>query len=291
MAVLQGNLQNNQANIQRIQEELRGQEDRSGGVTAQIEQAGNRICEIEAALSQKGAELEKLQQQLAMMTANAQGLTKQYLELRGKESSLAADIAGRQADVRGLEESMLQTRDRMEQLGADLAAGASRRHEAELNLEASRAGLRKAQEDVTAANNTIAGYALRQSGRLKRRDELGETLRELTAKLDSVSAKTRVFRAMERDFDSYQKSVKMVMQEAQRGALRNVHGPVSRLVRTDDEFTVAIEIALGAAMQQIVVGSEADGKAAISYLKRTGGGRATFLPMNTIQGRNIQLYE
>ena len=64
---------------------------------------------------------------------------------------------------------------------------------------------------------------------------------------------------MERDYESYQKSVRMVMQEAQRGSLRNIHGPVSRLIRTDDSYAVAIEIALGAAMQQIVVDSEADG--------------------------------
>ena len=93
---------------------------------------------------------------------------------------------------------------------------------------------------------------------------------------------------MERDFESYQKSVRLVMQEAGRGALRGIHGPVSRLIRTDDQYTVAIEIALGAAMQQIVVSSEADGKAAIAYLKRTGGGRATFLPLTGIQGRELQ---
>ena len=288
MAVLQGNLQNNLANINRIEEELQGQEDRSGGVSTQIEQTQLRIGQIEQTLMEKRRELDALQQQLAAMTANAQGLTKQYLELRGKESSLAADIAGRQADVRGLEDSMLQTRERLEQLNADLAAGAARRHEAELNLDASRAELRKAQENVTAANNTIAGYSLRLNNRIQRRDALSEDLRQMTAKLDSVTAKARVFRAMERDFESYQKSVRMIMQEAQRGALRNVHGPVSRLIRTEDEYTVAIEIALGAAMQQIVVGTEGDGKAAISYLKRTGGGRATFLPMNTIQGRNLQ---
>ena len=288
MAVLQGNLQNNDANIRRIAEELQGEEDRSGGIVSQIEQAKTRITEIEGALVEKRKELDGFQQQLAAMTANAQGLTKQYLELRGRESALAADIAGRQADVRGLEESMLQTRERMEQLGSDLSAGAARRHEEELNLQASRKELRKAQEDVTAANNTIAGFMLRQSGRVNRRDALVEQIREMTARLDSVTAKARVFRAMERDFESYQKSVKMVMQEAQRGGLRNVHGPVSRLVRTEDELTVAIEIALGAAMQQIVVDTEADGKAAISYLKRTGGGRATFLPMNTIQGRSLQ---
>ena len=288
MAVLRGNLENNNGNLTRIEEELQGQEDRSGGVTAQIRQTQDRIAEIETALAEKRRELDGLQQQLTTMTANAQGLTKQYLELRGKEASLAADIAGRQADVRGLEESMLQTRERMELLSGDLSAGASRRHEAELNLEQSRAALKKAREDVTAANNTIAGYALRQNNRAARRDALSEEVRNLMAKLDSVAARVRVFRAMERDFESYQKSVKLVMQEAQRGSLRGIHGPVSRLLRTEDDYTVAIEIALGAAMQQIIVGTEADGKAAISWLKRTGGGRATFLPMNTIQGRNLQ---
>ena len=117
---------------------------------------------------------------------------------------------------------------------------------------------------------------------------LSQSLRELNQQLDSISAKARVFRAMERDFESYNKAVRMVMQEYQRGSLRNIHGPVSRLIRTQDNYTVAVEIALGAAMQQIVVDSEQDGKAAISYLKRTGGGRATFLPLTGIQGRALQ---
>ena len=288
MAVLQGNVENNNANIARIEEELKGQEDRSGGIASQIEQTRSRISDIEQALEQKRQSLTELQQQLAAMTANAQGITKQYLELRGQESSLAADIAGRQADVRGLEDSMVGTRQRLEQISADLSSGAARHHEAQTNLDASRKELRRARENVTAANNTISGYTLRMETRLKRRDALQQTLREQNQKLDSITAKARVFRAMERDFESYNKAVRMVMQECQRGALRNIHGPVSRLIRTEDQFTVAIEIALGAAMQQIVVGTEADGKAAISYLKRTGGGRATFLPMNNIQGRALQ---
>ncbi len=288
MAVLQGNVENNSANIARIEEELQGQEDRSGGIVAQIEQTQTRIREIEEALGVKRRELEELQQQLAAMTANAQGRTKQFLQLRGEESNLAADIAGRQADVRGLEESMVQTRQRLEQLSADLSAGAARRHEAQTNLDGCRKELRTAEGNVTAANNTIAGYTLRLNTRLKRRDDLQQNLRECSQKLDSVTAKARVFRAMERDFESYNKAVRMVMQEAQRGALRHIHGPVSRLIRTEDSNAVAIEIALGAAMQQIVVDSEQDGKAAIAYLKRTGGGRATFLPLSNIQGRTLQ---
>ncbi len=288
MAVLQGNVENNRANLARIEEELQGQEDRSGGILTQIRQTQQRVAEIRETLAKKRKDLDELQQELTSMTASAQGMTKQYLELRGKESSLAADIAGREADVRGLEESMLGTQERMTRLDEDLSAGAVRRHEAEMNLTACRRDLRTAQDTVTAANNTIAGYLLRKTTRLKRRDELMQQVRETGSKLDTVAAKAKVFRAMERDFESYNKAVKMVMQEAQRGALRNIHGPVSRLIRTADSYTVAIEIALGAAMQQIVVGCEADGKAAISYLKRTGGGRATFLPLNTIQGRSLQ---
>ena len=288
MAVLRGNVENNNQNIDRIEEELKGEEDRSGGIVTQIRQTEARVEEIETALTQKRQALDQLQQQLAAMTANAQGLTKQFLQLRSEESSLAADIAGRQADVRGLEESMVQTRERLEQLSGDLSSGAARHHEAQTNLDSCSSQLQKAQEEVTAANNTISGYTLRANNRIKRRDELQQKQRELNQKLDSVAAKAKVFRAMERDFESYNKAVRMVMQEAQRGALRNVHGPVSRLIRTEDSYTVAIEIALGAAMQQIVVGSEADGKAAISYLKRTGGGRATFLPMSSIQGRSLQ---
>ena len=288
MAVLRGNIDNNSGNLSRIEEEVQGQEDRSGGIMHQVILTRERIVQIEGSLGLKKKELEQLQQQLAAMTASAQGFTRQFLELRGKETSLAADIAGRQADIRGLEESLEQSGFRAEQLEKDLASGEARAKEARDRLHASRRELRTAKENVTAANNTIAGYTLRQTTRSKRRDELQETLRTITTKLDSVTAKARVYRAMERDFDSYNKSVRLVMQEAQRGSLHNIHGPVSRLIRTGDSYTVAIEIALGAAMQQIVVGNEQDGKAAIAWLKRTGGGRATFLPMSTIQGRPLQ---
>ena len=288
MTVLRGNMENNSGNITRIQEELKSQEDRSGGITAQVEQTTQRITQIEEQLQKKRLELADLQQELAAMTASAQGMTKQFLELRTKETNLASDIAGREADVRALEDSMALSTEREQQLKEDLTAAKAREQSASADLIACRKALRHAQEDVTAAKNTIAGYTLRRNNRVKRRDELAETMRQLDAKLDGVKAKAKVFRAMERDYESYQKSVRLVMQEAQRGALRNIHGPVSRLIRTDDSYTVAIEIALGGAMQQIVVGNEADGKAAISYLKRSGSGRATFLPLSVIKGKTLQ---
>ena len=285
MAVLQGNIQNNEGNIRRIEEELQGQEDRSGGISAQLEQARQRITQIDEVLAQKGQELDKLQQELAAMTANAQGITRQFLELRATESTLTADIAGREADLRALEGSLQENAQRMEQLRSDLEAGSARESNARKGLEDCQRLLRKAQDEVTAAGNTISGYTLRQTTRAKRRDELSAQLREITNDLDGVQAKLKVFRAMERDFESFQKSVRMVMQESQRGALRNIHGPVSRLIRTDDEYTVAIEIALGGAMQNIVVDDQSDAKAVLNFLKRTHGGRVTCQPISVVKGR------
>ena len=287
MAVLKGNIRNNQDNIARIDEELKGDQDRSGGIGVQMEQARERIEQIDQELTEKRQLIDKLQQEMTALTTNSQGITRQFLELRSTESNLTADQAGREADIRAMEDILQNTKERMDQLRSDLESGRNREQEARDQLEACRRQLRKAEEEVTACTNSINGYSLRQGTRAQRRDELAQQVRELTSKLDSVQAKVRVFRAMERDFESFQKSVRLVMQEAQRGSLRNVHGPVSRLIRTDDEYTIAIEIALGGAMQQVVVDTEQDAKAAIGWLKRTGGGRATFLPMNVVKGKTL----
>ena len=288
MAVLRGNVENNTANISRIREELQGQDDRSGGIAQQIEAARQRMASIDEELTQKRQILESLQSQLAVMTANAQGRNKQFLELRSQETILASDIAGLEADVRGIRQGMEQSASRAEELDTDLASGDQRQKQAQDTLDETRRQLKQAQNTVTSCSNAIDGYTMRLSGRIQRRDDAARQLQQLRGQWNDVNTKAKLFRAMERDFDNYQRSVKMVMQEAQRGSLKRIHGPVSRLIRTEDEYTVAIEIALGAAMQQIVVDSEQDAKAAMAFLKRTGAGRATFLPLTTITGRALQ---
>ena len=288
IAVLEAGIRNNEENIRRNEEDMAGQENRSSGIAAQMEQAQSRIGEIADELSKKSGEADSLQQLLNKMTADAQGITRQFMLLRSNEVKLTADLASREADLRGMEAGMQESSARAEILKADLSSGESRQNDAKAALEKAQAELKKANEEITILNNAIAGYTLRQTTRSKRAEELGEKLQNLRSELDSVKAKTRVFKAMEQDFEGYQKSVRMVMQESKRGALNHIHGPISQLIRTEDEYTVAIEIALGGAMQQIVVDSEQDGKAAIAFLKRTGGGRATFLPLSAIRGRTLE---
>ena len=287
IAILRSSIAHNEENIRRSKEDLQGQEDRSSGITVQLEQANARIDEINRTLTEKAAQLEVLQKKLLEMTADAQGLTRQCMELRTREVSLTGDLAAKESDAKALETGMAESVTRIEQIQSDLATGAERLKQAEDQLAESQKALNAAREEVTANQNTIAGYTMRQQSRAKRRDELAEQVQKLKSQLESVSAKARVFRAMEKDFEGYQKSVRQVMQESSHGGLKNVHGPVSQLIRTEDDLTVAIEIALGGAMQQIVVGDEQDGKAVLNYLKRTGGGRATVLPMSVIQGRPL----
>ena len=285
LAVLQGNVANDQDNLKRLEAECKAEDDRSGGVTAQMEQAKRRLEEIDASLAAKRKGIGEYQQTLSAMTANAQGLQKRYLELRGKETELTSQIAAGEAECRSVEASIQDNDQRLEQLNSDLTAAADREKSARGDLDRVRRELKNAQDAVTVNQNQISGYGLRLQNRTKRRDELAKEQRDVTAQLDGIRAKAQVFQAMERDFESYQKSVRLVMQQGNR--LSGIHGPVSRLIRTEDEYTSAIEIALGGAMQQIVVDTEQDGKAAISFLKRTGGGRATFLPLSVIRGKSL----
>ena len=288
IAVLEAGIRNNEDNIRRNQEDMEGQENRSSGIASQMEQAQSRVETIANDLVTKNGEVQSLQQQMTQMTADAQGINRQFMQLRSNEMKLTADLASREADLRAIEAGMEESNARAEILKADLASGEERKQKAQQELNACQDQLKKANEEVTILNNAIAGYTLRQTTRAKRAEELQEKVQNLRSTLDGIKAKVRVFQAMEQDFEGYQKSVRMVMQESKRGGLKNIHGPVSQLIRTDNEFTVAIEIALGGAMQQIVVDNEQDGKAAIAFLKRTGGGRATFLPISAIRGRKLE---
>ena len=99
----------------------------------------------------------------------------------------------------------------------------------------------------------------------------------------ALASRIHMLTEMEKLYEGYSKAVKLVMGEADRGQLRGVHGPVAGLIHVPEQYAVAIEIALGSAMQNVVVEREEDGKNAIQYLKRRDAGRATFLPLTSIR--------
>ena len=90
---------------------------------------------------------------------------------------------------------------------------------------------------------------------------------------------------MEKNMDGYSGAVKAVVREAKGGALRGIHGPLSQLISVEDRYAIAVETALGSAIQNIVTDSENDAKRAINFLKENKGGRATFLPLTSVKSK------
>mgnify|MGYP002515882963 FL=1 len=144
------------------------------------------------------------------------------------------------------------------------------------------------EETLVSLNNSVKGYELR----LKSKEEAAEKLKsELdTARLDLESKRRRIqiLKDLENNMDGFSHSVKAVMGEADKGFLRGICGPVSKLITVEKKYSVAVETALAAAIQNIITETEADAKRAIAYLKSSKGGRATFLPVATIKSREFK---
>ncbi|MBQ9392725.1 MAG: chromosome segregation protein SMC, partial [Oscillospiraceae bacterium] len=111
---------------------------------------------------------------------------------------------------------------------------------------------------------------------------------ELTVEVGALDNRIRLLTEMEKEYEGFSKAVKTVMQAAERQALRGIHAPVANLMTVDERYTVALEIALGGALQNIVVDREEDAKSAIGYLKQRDAGRATFLPLSAIRGETLR---
>ena len=118
-------------------------------------------------------------------------------------------------------------------------------------------------------------------------DTLKKQMEDLASQSRQLFEKAHILEELERNLEGFTYSVKQIMKESKKGTLSGIHGPVSRVIKTSPEYTVAIEIALGAATQNIVTSTDQDAKKAIDFLKRHDGGRATFLPMTIIKGREL----
>lgn len=287
-AVLSTRRQGNEANIKRLQNELSAQENRSGDLKAQISSRENRLREIEAeqqtqqaVLEEKGLSLRLLQAKALEESDRLADITRQQTELLSQEAELRSTI---QANL----QSVQNISDRKAQVEKTRQEAQARLEETKEAAAQNRQALSEMEEEAAGFKNAISGYQLRAQGRIKKHKALQEEVSQKKIKLDTLSSRIRMYREMEKDYEGYSKATKIVMQEAARGNLRHIHGPVSQLLRTKDAYTIAIETALGASMGSIVVENEQDGKAAINLLRRREGGRATFLPISTIRGRRLQ---
>ena len=286
--VLEGERRNAAENLSRLRQELSDGESRRADLREQIRERRDRLAAIDGETRTLELRLAEIRKALEALTASSEGMNKSYLELRNRQAGVVAELAAKGAEIASITEAISRSEDRAGELNADAAAARDRLAGTETGLADCRKAPNAAREQAQSCKNTLAGYALRQKNREEKARQLRQELQDCGVQLDTAASRLNLFREMEREYEGFSKAVKFVMQQAETGALANIHGPLSRLIRTEDRYSVAMEIALGPAAQHIVVSTEEDAKRAIGQLKLRDVGRATFLPLSAMEGRGLQ---
>ncbi len=148
--------------------------------------------------------------------------------------------------------------------------------------------LDKTEDTIFSLQNSIKGYELRLENRNNELKDLTEKSNELHLDIEAKRRRVQILTELENSMEGFSHAVKKVVSEAEKGILRGIHGPLSKLISVDKKYSVAIETALGNAIQNVVVDTEADAKRAINYLKTNNAGRATFMPISSTVAREFK---
>lgn len=287
-AVKQNNIEHNDAAIAQLKKEL-GDSELSAGETEEkltMLRSGYETCKKEAEELRRTLEasqkaLEEKRQEEHRLTAEQGALMLQKEELQGQihKAELSAETAGTLADetVIRLEALRGQAKDKDEHL--------SRLRE---ELTGHRTFADELRERLQSLQNSKNGYLYKLKSRSDKQAELESRQRNCEKLAGEKLQRAQVLSDLEKNYESFNNSVKFVMKQAGAGALRGIIGPVSSLIKTENRYATAVEIALGAAIQNIVVQDEGAAKRAIMHLKEKGAGRATFLPLTNIRSNPIK---
>ena len=288
IAVLRANLENCRANLERVHRENEERAKQAEKLAEQFSAQETRIAELEQSRAEARERLAAQEDRLAQHR-EAEGAAAAALEraeqaraaAQNEQHTRALERTAAQTGLAGMDGQQDDLHRALENAGDRLKAVQEEQSAFESRVSAGQTALRQAQAQASEAD-----AALRQAK--ADADALGTALRQAESALTDARNRAAMLRDMQRDYDGFARSVRSVMQQAGRGRLSGVHGPVSALLSTENRFVTAIDTALGASASSIVVGSAEDGRACIEYLRRTDGGRATFLPLDTIRPATLR---
>lgn len=258
---------------------------------AQADAVNQEYAQVKANLERAKSELESLYASSGSITERMHRKDVEIEQARERLSAAEAKASECESAAAVLRANAESSRRSMERMQSDIAEQESRAAEIRARMDegARRIAEIKARLETLYAENTKNGNVLDGCRmKIKSREDALAAVSDKATKLAvdarSMDSRINMLTEMEKDFDGFSRAVKTVMRESARGSIRGVHGPVANLVKADDECALAIETALGAAAQNIVIDTQNDGRSAIEMLKRMDAGRATFLPIDTIRG-------
>ena len=251
-------------------------------------------AEHEAAIQTLRAAVAKADEQLAGLRGRLNALEQQALQSGQRQDVLNAAIARQQevatackVQAASLESSLSASQTQLDALRTQAGAAGAAAEKLAAERAAAAEALQKAEENVTRCDNIKSGLALKLESRRRQQAEAAEALQKADRDRSNTAQRIRILEDLEKNLDGYQQSVKAVMRAAEARRLRGIIGPVAGILTVRKGYETAIETALGFALQNLVVENERDARAAIAFLKESRAGRATFLPLDTVQGHRF----
>ena len=283
IAVLENDILRNEESIASLRSEIEAGEQDGAEADAALQRHRAVAAKMEAEGEKLAAEIDALNAELEQLAdaSNASGARKDTL--RAEITDLTAKRTEAQVAQAAAEAAEETARQRLPALEQAVQEGTDQWETARQDLTDTIRYREMLTENEKQLANVRSGLELKLKNRKASLDEADTAEQRLGRELDAARQRLSVLRELEKNMDGYQNSVKAVMRAAGARRLRGIIGPVSAILKVEPGCEVAVETALGAALQNIVVENEAAAKAAIALLRSDNAGRATFLPLDTVQ--------
>ena len=283
IAVLENDILRNEESIASLRSEIEAGEQDGAEADAALQRHRAVAAKMEAEGEKLAAEIDALNAELEQLAdaSNASGARKDTL--RAEITDLTAKRTEAQVAQAAAEAAEETARQRLPALEQAVQEGTDQWEMARQDLTDTIRYREMLTENEKQLANVRSGLELKLKNRKAALDEADTAEQRLGRELDAARQRLSVLRELEKNMDGYQNSVKAVMRAAGARRLRGIIGPVSAILKVEPGCEVAVETALGAALQNIVVENEAAAKAAIALLRSDNAGRATFLPLDTVQ--------
>lgn len=282
--VLRERVRNLQANRQQTMEQLHRISEKQHALEAELAEEQQRAAEAKQRMSDTHASLQEAESQFYAMV---QSLTDDVERLKGDYFEKLNEMANLRNEIRHQQQLVQTAQARMERQLAEK----ERLEQEEQQRQEKMAALEKQLLEIDQSiQETLARHKERME-KIREGQTLVETtgreLRQWEQKRDAARTRLEMLREMQAEFAGFQQGVKEILKARERG-FAGIHGAVAELVVVPEQYETALEVALGGALQNVVVENEAAGRAAIAHLKKHNAGRATFLPLDVIRPRQIQ---
>lgn len=285
ISVEKNTILHNEQTIERIKRDMSDASNSENTLKKEVEDAQAEIAELLNEIEAKRKELDSA----ALNIADARNETGEFAdriaEISQKITALTEKVSEKRIEETTANSSIEEISGRVSNIEGVLSTRNGYITELEDKRNTCQSQLDKLNDTATEIMNAVSGYSLRVNNRQEKADKLKSAIDARGLDILQKKDKIRMLDEMEKNMDGYSGAVKAVVREAKGGALRGIHGPLSQLISVEDRYAIAVETALGSAIQNIVTDSENDAKRAINFLKENKGGRATFLPLTSVKSK------